>query len=141
MQPRHPLRVQPFAVDAHGTLALEEADSVDHAVLGRDAQAQGEVIGHGTPLHQLDAPLPAQVPQDGTALPPPSVEDFAAMLGYDHDVLLAVPAHRGQALPFVHGLLLAAPGPSERRADAEGRPKNTPDRSKLFASHGQWPWL
>jgi putative transposase len=58
----------------------------------------------------FDPPLLAQVPQDGTdLLAQLPVEDFPPVLGYDHDVVLAVPPHMGQALPVVHRLLLPAP--------------------------------
>jgi hypothetical protein len=39
----------------------------------------------------------------------PSVEDFSAVLRYDHRVVLALPPHMGQSLPLVHKLFLPAP--------------------------------
>ncbi len=82
-----------------------------HAVLGRDAQAQVDVLGHRVPFPQVDASLTAQLPQDHADLtPPPSVEDLPAVLRYDHDVVLAVPPHMGQILPLVHRLALQPEG-------------------------------
>ena len=40
MQTRHPAMSQQFAVDTHGTLALQKADRMGDTVLGRDAQTQ-----------------------------------------------------------------------------------------------------
>src|SRR5262249_48205424 len=126
-------------MDPNGTLALQEPDRVRHAVLGRDAQAQVNVVGHRMPFQQLDPALTAQFPKDWPdPVSKPSVEDFAAVLRYDHDVVLAFPPHMGKALPFVHRLLLPA---------LRGLPGRwslchyTSDRSKLFGSHGHRPWI
>jgi SAM-dependent methyltransferase len=83
--------------------------------------------------------LSAQVPKDWADLmPQPSVEDFPAVLRYDHHVVLALPPHMGLVLPFVHKLLLHAPrGLPGRRSLCHC----TPDRSKLFGSHGHRPWV
>src|SRR5512133_2366558 len=118
VQPRHPTLLEHLPVGPHGTLALQEADRMGHAVLGRDAQAQVDVVGHRMPLHQLDPSLTAQLPQDHADLAPqPSVEDATPILRYDHDVVLAVPPHMGQVLPLVHRL----PHQPER-AFPEGEP-------------------
>jgi hypothetical protein len=83
---------------------------MSHAVLGWDAQAQVDVVGHRMPFEQFDSSLGAQLPKDWADLmPQPSVEDFPAVLRYDHYVVLALPPHMGQALPFVPKLLLPAP--------------------------------
>src|ERR1700722_9423773 len=126
-------------MNPNGTLALQEPDRMSHAVLGRDAQAQMDVVGHRMPFQQFDSSLSAQVPKNWADLvPQPSVEDFPAVLRYDHHVVLALPPHMGQALPFVHKLLLPAPrGLPGRRSLWH----STPDRSKLFGSHGQRPWV
>src|SRR3954453_23552738 len=100
-------------MDPHGALSLQEADRMRHAILGRDAQAQVDVVGHRMPLHQLDPSLTAQLPQDHADLTPkPPVEDLPAVFRYDHDVVLAVPPHMGQVLPLVHRLALQPMGPS-----------------------------
>ena len=70
VQPRHPALVEPLPVDPHGTLALQEADRMGHAVLGRDAPAQVDVVGHRRPFHQIDPSLTAQLPQDHAYLAP-----------------------------------------------------------------------
>src|SRR5512135_3583047 len=89
-----------------------------HAVLRRDAQAPVDVVGHRMTLHQVDSSLAAQLPQDHADLSPqPSVEDLPAVFRYDHDVVLAVPPHRGQVLPLVHRLPLLPEG-----ASPEGEP-------------------
>src|SRR6187551_1695621 len=70
---------------------------------------EGGRASHALPTaqHPVDD---TQIPQDGPDLPPqPSVEDFPAVFRYDHDVVLTVPTHMGQALPLVHRLLLPAP--------------------------------
>src|SRR3954451_16507349 len=103
--------MQQLPMDTDGALALQEADRVRHAVLGRDAQAQVDVVRHRMPLHQLDPSLTAQLSQDHPDLTPkPSVEDLPAVLRYDHDVVLAVPPHMGQVLPLVHRLALQPVG-------------------------------
>ena len=60
------------------------------------------------------------IPQDGTDLPPqPPVENFPAVFRYDHDVVLTLPKHVGQALPLERRLLLPAPrGLSGRKSHA-----------------------
>ena len=96
-------------MDANRTLPLQKPDRVRHAVLGRNAQAQVDMIGHRMTFHQLDSTLTTQLAQDRADLPPqPSVEDFSAVLGYDHYIILAFPPHMGQALPVVHRLLFPA---------------------------------
>src|SRR5208337_1423306 len=91
VQPRHPTLVKKFPMDPNRTLPFQEADCERHAVLGRNAQAQVDVVGHRMPFHQLDASLSAQVPQDRADLTPkPSVEDLAAVLRYHHNVVLAI---------------------------------------------------
>ena len=50
-------------MDAHRTLALQEAGDVGHAELGRDAQAQVGVVGQGVPLQQAGAAPAAQLAQ------------------------------------------------------------------------------
>src|SRR5512133_3246834 len=103
--------MQQLPMDTDGALALQEADRVRHAVLGRDAQAQVDVVGHRMPLYQLDPSLTAQLPQDHPDLTPkPPVEDLPAVFRYDHDVVLAVPPHMGQVLPLVHRLPLLPEG-------------------------------
>ena len=79
-------------------------------VLRGDTQAQMDVVGHRMPFQHRDATWTTQIPQDGPDLPPqPSVEDLPAVFRYDHDVVLPVPTHMGQALPLVQRLLLPAP--------------------------------
>src|SRR5262245_37239863 len=81
VQPAHPTLVEPLPVDPHRTLALQETDRIGHAGLGRDAQAQVDVVGHRRPFQQTDPSLPTQLPQDASDLPPqPSGEDFPAVL-------------------------------------------------------------
>jgi hypothetical protein len=71
-----------------------------------------------------------------------SVQDFPAVLRYDQHVVLALPPHMGLVLPFVHKLLLPAPRVfSDEGAYAIFSKECTPDRSKLFGSHGQRPWV
>src|SRR5271170_7172738 len=97
-------------MDANSTLPFQEPDCVRHAVLGRNAQAQVDMVGHRMTFHQLDSTLTTQFAQDRANLSPqPSIEDFSAVLGYDHYMVLALPPHMGQALPVVHRLLLPAP--------------------------------
>src|SRR4051794_24276909 len=139
MQARHPTSLQQLAMDPDGTLALQEPDRVGHAVLRRDAQAPVDRVGHRMPFQQSDPTPPAQSPKErADPTPEPSVGDFPSVLRYDHDVVLALPPHMGRALPFVHRLLLPA---------LRGLPGRwslchcTPDRSKLFGSHGQRPWI
>src|SRR5512142_2524610 len=110
--------MQQLPMDTDGALALQGADRVRHAVLGRDAQAQVDVVGQRMPLHQLDPSLTAQLPQDHPdRTPKPPVEDLPAVFRYDHDVVLAVPPHMGQVLPLVHRLPLLPEG-----AFPEGEP-------------------
>ncbi len=118
VQPGQPTLLQQLPMNTDGALALQEADRVRHAVLGRDAQAQVDVVGHRMPLHQLDPSLTAQLSQDHPDLTPkPPVEDLAAVFRYDHDVVLAVPPHMGQVLPLVQRLPLLPEG-----AFPEGEP-------------------
>src|SRR5262245_37106868 len=70
VQPAHPTLVEQLPVDSHSTLALQESVRKGHAVLGRDAQAQVDVVGHRVPFHQVDPALPTQLPQDATDLTP-----------------------------------------------------------------------
>jgi hypothetical protein len=68
-------------MDPNGTLAFQESDCMSHAVLGRDAQAQVDMVRHRMPFQQLDSSLSAQIPKDWADLmPQPSVEDFPAVL-------------------------------------------------------------
>src|SRR5512135_1824252 len=98
VQPGHPMLMQQLPMDTDGALALQEADRVRHAVLGRDAQAQVDVVGQRMPLHQLDPSLTAQLPQDHPDLTPkPPVEDLPAVFRYDHDVVLAAAHGTGSA--------------------------------------------
>src|SRR5512135_3110744 len=111
MQPRQPTLGEQLPVDPHDTLALQEADRMGHAGLGRDAQAQVDVVGHRMPFHQVDPSLTAQLPQDHADLPPqPPVEDLPAIFRYDHDVVIAVPPHMGKVTPLVHRLALQPVG-------------------------------
>src|SRR5512135_2076374 len=99
VQARHPALMKQLPMDPNGALTLQESHRVSHAGLGRDAQAQVDVVGHRMPFHQFDASLSAQLPQDWTdPTPQPSGEDFPAVLRYDHHVVLALPPHMGQAL-------------------------------------------
>src|SRR4051812_4584838 len=76
------------------------------------------VAGHRMPFHQLDAPLSAQLPQDRTdPTTQPSVEDLPAVFRYDHDVVLAISPHTGQAPPLVQRL-----PPQPDGASPEGEP-------------------
>jgi hypothetical protein len=102
--------MQQLPMDPHGALPFQEAEDKRHALLRWNAQAHVNVVGHRMPFQHLNATLTTQIPQDGSDLPPqPSVEDFPAVFRYDHDVVLTVPTHMGQALPLVHRLLLPAP--------------------------------
>src|SRR6516165_1009027 len=97
-------------MNPHGALALEKSDRVRHAVLGWDAQAQMDMIGHRMAFQELDAALATQLPQDqADPASQPPVEDLPTVFRYNHRVGLALPPHMGQALPLVHGLLLPAP--------------------------------
>jgi hypothetical protein len=110
VQSRHPTLVKPLPMDPNRALPLQEANRVRHAGLGRDAPAPMDGVGHLVPFHQFDPPLTAQVPQDrADRSPQPSVDDFSAVLGHDHDVGLALPPHMGPALPWVQRLLVPAP--------------------------------
>ncbi len=110
VQARPPTLLKQFPMDPNGTLTLQEPDRVGHAVLGRYAQAQVDVVRHRLPFQQFDSALTAQLPKNwANLMPQPSLEDFPAALRYHHYVVLALPPHMGQALPFVHRLLLPAP--------------------------------
>src|SRR5262249_49335675 len=142
MQPAHPTLVEQLPVDPNRTLALQETDRKGHAVLGRDAQAQVDVVGHRMPFQQTDPPLTTKLPQDASDLTPqPSVEDFATVLGYDHHVVLAVPPDMGQVLPLMHRLSLR---PSGAFPGGEPMPFGDPRHAGSLEAlwvHGQRPWL
>src|SRR5579863_8423552 len=102
--------MEQLSVDPNSALTLQKPDRVRHAVLRRNAQAQVDMVGPRVPFQQLDSSLTAQIPKDRPDLmPQSSVEDFPPVLRYNHNVVLALPPHMGQALPFVHRLLLPAP--------------------------------
>src|SRR3954463_15454710 len=127
--------MEQLPVDPNRALALQKPDRMGHAVLGRDAQAQVDMVGHRVPFHQLDTSLTAQLPQDHADLPPQaSVEDFPAVFGYDHHVVLAVPPHMGQVLPLVHRLSLLPEG-----AFPEGEPM--PFDNPRHAGSLEAPWV
>ena len=79
-------------MDANSTLPFQEPDCVRHAVCGRNAQAQVDMIGHRMTFHQLDSTLTTQLAQDRPNLSPqPSLEDYSAVCRYDHYMVLALP--------------------------------------------------
>ena len=80
----------------------QQADCRCHAGLGQDSQAGADVVGNRMPSHEFDTSLSAQVLRNRADLTPKSsVEDFAPVLRYDHDVVLAIPLQMEQPLPFV----------------------------------------
>ena len=74
-------------------------------------------------LHQLTTVLTTQFAQSPADLSlQPSVEDFPAVLRYDHNMVLALSARLREVLPVVHTLLSPAPrGFSERKAYGTSR--------------------
>jgi hypothetical protein len=107
MQARHAPLLQEFAVNPHSALPLQDSPRVGHTILRGDAQAHVNVVRPTVPLHQLHALLPTPLPQNRTTLPfQPPVQHFLSVLGNDHNVVLAFPAHMGQGLPFVQRFLL-----------------------------------
>jgi len=75
------------------------------------------MIGHRVPLHQLNALLLAQFPQNPSNTPPElSINDPASVLWDKNYGILAVPADVRLALPFSPGDLLA----SERGGALQG---------------------
>ncbi len=58
------LATEVLAMDPDGGFPLQKAHGVGNAELGRDAQAQMHVVGHGMALHQLNPFLVAQLAQD-----------------------------------------------------------------------------
>src|SRR6476620_4977246 len=70
VQAHRPPLAQQLPVDPHRALALEEAHRVRHAELGRDREAQVDVVRHRVPLDRVDPPLLAQVAEDPPDLPP-----------------------------------------------------------------------
>ena len=55
------LSAEVLAVDSDGRFPLQKAHCVGNAELGRDAQAQVDVVGHGMAFHQLNPFLVAQL--------------------------------------------------------------------------------
>jgi hypothetical protein len=62
----HPMFMQQFPMDPNRTLSFQKSYRVRNTVLGRDAQAQMNVIAHRMPFQQLDPFLLAQIPQNFT---------------------------------------------------------------------------
>ena len=82
VQSRHPTFVKSLPMNPHGALALEKPDRVRHAVLGWDAQAQMDMIGHRMAFQELDAALATQLPQDqADPASQPPVEDLRRYFG------------------------------------------------------------
>jgi hypothetical protein len=57
-------------MDPNSTLAFQKPDRVRHAVLGRNARAQMDMVGHRVTFHQLDPSLTTQLAHDWADLPP-----------------------------------------------------------------------
>ena len=127
VQAGHPRFPHQFPVDPHRTLTLEKTDRRCHAKFRRDPKAQVDVIGHRVPFDQFDPFLTAQTPQDQTDLfSLATVEDFASVLRYDHDVIDAVPTHMGltsavSRLNFRVGCLTSR---DRKEADSPGYHRN-----------------
>jgi hypothetical protein len=143
MQTSHASLVEQFSVDSHGTLPFQEAYRVRHTVFGRNAEAHVDVIRHAVPVQQLHPSLTTQLPQNHANLfPQIPIEHFSPKPWYDYHMVLSLPPHVGQALPFVHRPLLPAPtGLPGRRAYAEWKPIARRIAPKLFGSHGQRSWF
>ena len=132
VQAAHPTLLQQGAVDANGTLAFQKTNRVCHTVLGRNAQAHMDMVGLQVPFQQLDPSLTTQLTQDRThLLSQATVQHLPSVLWYDHNVILTLPLHVGQTLPFVHRSLLVPRGPSQERSLCTFHcARYTPDRSE-----------
>jgi len=112
-----PLTPQTFPMNTDCRLSFEPSYGVGHTELGRHAETQVHMIGHRVALHQCDALLMTEFPDD-----PP---DAAAQLPIDHttsvlwdenNVLLTIPTDVRLALPVSHENLLL----SERGGSLKG---------------------
>src|SRR5512135_1510926 len=130
-------------MDPNRTLPFPEANRERHAVLGRDAQAQVDVVGHRMPCHQFDASLSAQFPQDRADLTPkPSGEDLAAVLRYHYHVVLALPPPWDRLCHSCLGSSFLAHGAfPEGGAYGVSAGMHAGSLEALCGSHGQRPWF
>ncbi len=107
VQPSHPSLMQQLTMDTHRTLAFQKTYRVRHTVLGRDAQAQVNMVAHRMPFQQLNPLLLTQIPQDcANRCPQLSLDHFPSVFRNEDHVILAFPTHVCQTLKILHTLLL-----------------------------------
>ncbi len=90
-------------MDANGTLAFEETNDVGNRVFWRNGDEEMDVIGTGIAFEDLAFLLLYQFPDDFTDLDSDlTEEDLFPVLGYNHDVVFAVPHRVTRCLQRAH---------------------------------------
>jgi hypothetical protein len=117
VEPGHSSLLKQLPVYPDGTLSFQKPNYVRHGVFWWDLETEVDVVGHRVPLQYFDSLLLTQIPQNspygGSQL---AVDYLSAILGDEHNVVLALPADVRKTLEVFRALFLLPSGAFWRKS-------------------------